>query len=234
MEMLSFKLLSAFTLGVLGSVHCFGMCGGIISALSLRYNNERSFITHFLLLLCYNFGRITSYGIAGFFLGMVGWWVGNLSINAQLALRYLASVMLIIMGLYLANWWQGLVYLEQVGQYLWRYIQPITRYWLPIDTPLKALVTGILWGWLPCGLVYSTLFWSASAGDALSSSLVMVMFGLGTLPAMLTTGLVASHFQALISAAITRHISGAMMILFGLWTMPGIVLLIEKGFKLSQ
>ena len=99
-------LLSAFTVGLLGSAHCIGMCGGITSALSLSLEGKSR--PHTLGLMgCYHIGRIFSYATAGFLLATLGWFLGDLSQTTRMALRYLAGGMLIAMGLYLTGWWRG-------------------------------------------------------------------------------------------------------------------------------
>ncbi len=132
----------------------------------------------FRLLLAYNLGRILSYACAGLLIGLAGWAVANSP--AAMFLRILAGLLLIAMGLYLAGWWSGLTRIESLGRGLWRHIQPVANRLLPVSNVPRALLLGALWGWLPCGLVYSTLLWSASQGNALDSALLMLAFGLGT------------------------------------------------------
>jgi len=140
---------------------------------------------------------------------------------AALALRVIAALLLIGMGLYLAGWWSGLTRVEALGRGLWRHIQPYASRLMPVTSLPRALLLGTLWGWLPCGLVYSTLLWSASQGDALDSALLMLAFGLGTWPVLLATGLAAERLTTLLRKRGIRVIGGVMVILFGLWTMPG-------------
>ncbi|MGI9277469.1 MAG: sulfite exporter TauE/SafE family protein [Endozoicomonas sp.] len=212
--------LSALTIGLLGSAHCIGMCGGITSALSLSLKGRSPAQTTWLML-AYHIGRISSYALAGLILGLAGWYLGDSSRTVHLFLRYLAGGMLIAMGLYLSGWWRGLVKLEKVGSHLWKHIQPRANRLLPVSSTPDALALGALWGWLPCGMVYSTLIWSASQGQAGQSALLMICFGLGTLPSVFLTGLFAQQLRGLIQAKVTRNIAGIMMILFGAWAMPG-------------
>jgi uncharacterized protein len=211
-------LLSALILGLLGGGHCLGMCGGLMGALTLAIPAERR-AQRFRLLLSYNLGRILSYGIAGLLLGLAGWALA--SSPAAFALRVLAALLLIAMGLYLAGWWSGLTRIEALGRGLWRHIQPLTRRFMPVDSTAKALVLGSLWGWLPCGLVYSTLLWASSQGNALDSAALMLTFGLGTLPVLLATGMAAEQITALLRRQGVRTAGGVLVILFGLWTLPG-------------
>ncbi len=211
-------LLSALVLGLLGGGHCLGMCGGLMGALTLAIPPEQRG-KRLRLLLAYNLGRILSYALAGLLIGLAGWAVANSP--AALALRVIAALLLIGMGLYLAGWWSGLTRVEALGRGLWRHIQPYASRLMPVTSLPRALLLGALWGWLPCGLVYSTLLWSASQGDAFDSALLMLAFGLGTWPVLLATGLAAERLTTLLRRHGIRVIGGVMVILFGLWTMPG-------------
>jgi len=211
-------LLSALILGLLGGGHCLGMCGGLMGALTLAIPAEQR-AQRLQLLLAYNFGRIFSYALAGLLLGMAGWALANSP--AAMLLRVVAALLLIAMGLYLAGWWSGLTRIEALGRGLWRYIQPLTRRFMPVTSLPRALLLGGLWGWLPCGLVYSTLLWSASQGDALDSAALMLAFGIGTMPVLLATGMAAERVTALLRKQGVRMAGGLLVILFGLWTLPG-------------
>ncbi|UUQ65940.1 sulfite exporter TauE/SafE family protein [Pseudomonas fuscovaginae UPB0736] len=211
-------LVSAVILGVLGGGHCLGMCGGLMSALTLAIPPEQR-ARRWRLLLAYNLGRVLSYAAAGLLTGLAGWAVA--SSPAATVLRVVAGLLLISMGLYLAGWWSGLTRIESLGRGLWRLIQPIANRLLPVSSLPRALLLGALWGWLPCGLVYSTLLWAASRGNALDSALLMLAFGLGTWPVLLTTGLAAERVTALLRKRSVRQGGGLLVILFGLWTLPG-------------
>ncbi|UTW07709.1 sulfite exporter TauE/SafE family protein [Pseudomonas benzenivorans] len=211
-------LLSALILGLLGGGHCLGMCGGLMGALTLAIPAEQR-ARRFHLLLSYNLGRILSYAVAGLLLGLAGWALA--SSPAAIGLRVLAALLLIAMGLYLAGWWSGLTRIESLGRGLWRHIQPLTRRFMPVDSTAKALVLGSLWGWLPCGLVYSTLLWASSQGNALGSAALMLAFGLGTLPVLLATGMAAERVTALLRKRGVRTAGGVLVIMFGVWTLPG-------------
>ncbi|WP_296260998.1 MULTISPECIES: sulfite exporter TauE/SafE family protein [unclassified Pseudomonas] len=212
------QLLSALILGLLGGGHCLGMCGGLMGALTLAIPREQR-SRRFHLLLAYNLGRICSYACAGLLIGMAGWAVAN-SPGAML-MRVLAALLLICMGLYLAGWWSGLTRIEGLGRWLWRSIQPLASRMLPVSNLPRALLLGALWGWLPCGLVYSTLLWAASQGNALSSALLMLAFGIGTWPVLLATGLAAERTTALLRRRGVRIAAGLLVMIFGLWTLPG-------------
>ncbi|MGE8051096.1 sulfite exporter TauE/SafE family protein [Pseudomonas monteilii] len=209
---------SALVLGLLGGGHCLGMCGGLMGALTLAIPPEQRG-RRLRLLVAYNLGRILSYACAGLLLGLAGWAVA--SSPAAMALRVVAALLLISMGLYLAGWWSGLTRIEALGRGLWRYIQPFASRLMPVSSMPRALLLGALWGWLPCGLVYSTLLWAASQGNAGYSAALMLAFGLGTWPVLLATGLAAERVNALLRRRSVRVAGGVLVMLFGVWTLPG-------------
>ncbi len=211
-------LISALILGLLGGGHCLGMCGGLMGALTLAIPPEQRG-RRLQLLLAYNLGRILSYATAGLLFGLAGWAVA--SSPAAMLLRIVAGLLLISMGLYLGGWWSGLTRIEAMGRGLWRHIQPVASRLLPVSSLPRALLLGALWGWLPCGLVYSTLLWAASQGDALDSGLLMLAFGLGTWPVLLATGMAAERLTTLLRRRGVRMAGGLLVVLFGLWTLPG-------------
>lgn len=213
-------VLTALALGLLGGGHCIGMCGGLMGALTLAIPVEqRRGWAMWRILLGYNAGRIASYSAAGALLGSVGWLLRDLGLD--MALRALAGLLMIAMGLYLANWWSGLTRIERVGRGLWKHIEPHARALLPVKRLPQAMALGALWGWLPCGLVYSTLVWASSQGSTGLSAGLMLAFGIGTLPTLLATGLAAERLMALLRKRAVRVSAAVMVILFGIWTLPG-------------
>lgn len=208
-------LSTAFILGVLGGTHCLGMCGGIAATVSMSAPQGWRGT---LMLGGYNIGRVASYTAAGALIGSLSWLMRDQQL--VLILRSFAGLMLIAMGLYVAQWWQGLTYIEKAGGNLWKYIQPLASRLLPVKNLPQAFALGILWGWLPCGLVYSTLIWSSAAADWALSAQLMLMFGLGTLPTMLLTGLLAQRVRQMFQQRLTRGIFGTIIIVFGVYTLP--------------
>lgn len=212
---------SAFIIGLLGGVHCVGMCGGIMNALSFAMpDQQQSKNKTSATLLLYNIGRVFSYSLAGALVGGLGMLLQGPAGILGPGLRIFAGLMMIAMGLYLAGWWRGLVHLESLGNHLlWRHIQPVTNKLMPVTHPHQALILGMLWGWLPCGLVYSTLTLAGSIGHWQQSALIMASFGLGTVPVMFLTGAFATKFRTWIQKAAIRSIAALLVIAFGIWTM---------------
>lgn len=211
------SLLALFIVGLLGGGHCAGMCGGIVAALSAASGlqapqGRASVIIH----LAYNGGRIASYALAGLLVGAVGYLAGNL-LPVQRGLYLLASLMLVALGLYLLGITRSLAWLENAGQGVWRRIQPTTRRFLPVRGVAQALPLGFLWGWLPCGLVYSALATALASGSAGQGALLMLAFGLGTLPNLLLAGLLLARFRRFAQARVTRVVSGLLVLAYGLY-----------------
>src|SRR5690606_21814741 len=150
-------LLSGLLIGLFGSVHCVGMCGGIAGTLTLgaRLPGGRSLRALAPFLLAYNLGRIGSYAVAGAVVAGLGaqafgWAAPE---RAHVVARLVSGGFALALGLYLGGWWYGLGALERAGARLWRRLAPLARRWLPVDRLPKALALGLLWGWLPCGMV---------------------------------------------------------------------------------
>ncbi|PKO88596.1 MAG: hypothetical protein CVU18_06855 [Betaproteobacteria bacterium HGW-Betaproteobacteria-12] len=211
--------LALFLVGLLGGTHCVGMCGGIVGALSMGAPGRWS------MHLAYNAGRVASYAAAGAAAGMLG--AASLSLEGQMPVRLvlylLANLMLVALGLYLVGVTRALAFTERAGQHLWRRLQPLTRRFLPARTPAQALPLGLLWGWLPCGLVYSALASALTAGSAGRGALLMLLFGLGTLPNLLLAGILFSRLNEFVRRPVVRTMSGLLVLGFGLYGLLALI-----------
>ncbi|MGL5047671.1 MAG: sulfite exporter TauE/SafE family protein [Shewanella sp.] len=218
--MIEYNLTGAFLVGMMGAAHCFGMCGGLVGAFSAQIPHAKNvnLLAHQLkYLLSYNLGRMLSYTFAGGLVGASSAGLGHLfELDIYLiVLRVIAGLMMIATGLYIAKIWVGIVQIERVGQWLWVYLKPIAQRLVPIKNAPQALIAGCVWGWLPCGLVYSTLTWSVASGSASQGALIMLAFGLGTLPALLSAGIAAKSLAAWVQKKTVRVLSGLLLIAFG-------------------
>lgn len=209
--------ISAFILGLASSTHCLGMCGGIAAAFGLTVQS-RTTTARLARLMAYNTGRITTYVLLGV---LAGYFASQLAAISAMAavLRVLAGLMLLAMACYIGQWWMGLTVIERWGQAPWRYIQPLSARLLPLQSISAAYVFGLLWGLLPCGLVYSMLVWVAGRGQALESGLLMLAFGLGTLPALVLSGLAAQQFKTAMQSHGWRQGMATLLLIFALWTL---------------
>ena len=216
---------AAFLLGFWGSLHCVGMCGGIVGVLhnSLANKNKLNSQRKWLFWLAYNTGRIISYSIAGAFAALLGSTLFAI-INPDYAHRIgqiLSGLFMIAFGLYIAGWWFGLTVLEARGAVLWRKISPLTKRFIPVEYIHQALLLGGLWGWLPCGLVYSALVWMFTLPTAFHGMLYMIAFGLGTLPMLLLMSHAAQRISQIAKHTLTRKTAGVLVILLGLVSFFG-------------
>lgn len=209
---------TAFLAALLGGIHCVGMCGGIVGALSLgTLPVQKTPLQQFPVLLGYNLGRITSYVVAGLIVGSIGAGVTALGEqhSSQQILKIIAGIFMILLGLYIANIWTVLSKTEELGKHLWQRIEPFGRKFIPVTSFSRAIPLGLVWGWLPCGLVYNTLVLSLTTGSAVQGGLVMLAFGLGTLPALLAMGLFASKLSTFTRNPAVKLIAGLIIIFFG-------------------
>ncbi len=209
---------AAIIVGLLGSTHCLGMCGGIVAALNMGISGDLSSrpTSLFGYQLAYNAGRICSYMVVGFAAGTLGAGLAQLGVSV-VAGKLFAAAFMIALGLYLANWWRGLALLEKLGGHLWRHIQPLGQRLFPIESPLQSFFLGTLWGWLPCGLVYAVVAWSLTTANAVDAALIMLGFGLGTLPAMLLAGNALNYLKGWVQAPVIRTTAGILIMAFGLY-----------------
>ena len=226
--------LVALMMGLFSALHCFGMCGSIIGTLTLSLKpairEHKSLLLPFVL--SYNFGRIFSYTLAGFIAGLFGH-VLSLPFGDGQGHRVLQIVSALIMagaGLHIAGWFPRFAYIEKAGAVLWRRLEPYGRRLLPVETLPKAFVFGMVWGWLPCGLVYAALALAATSGHVpdiglqvaatsghvLHSGLTMLAFGVGTLPAVVGVGIMTTWMVRLSRLRKFRSAVGITMILLAL------------------
>ncbi|MEX2474792.1 sulfite exporter TauE/SafE family protein [Marinobacter sp.] len=221
----------AFLIGLLGSTHCLGMCGGISASLSMALPVGKGFrIRQTVMLLAFNAGRIGSYTLIATLIALLSTTAAAQWSELAPLLRAIAGILLILMGLSMAQWWQGIRHIERVGAPVWARVAPLTRQFVPVRHRWQAIALGALWGWLPCGLVYSTLGWAALQPTVGSAAATMAFFGLGTLPSMLATGYAATWVRALQGKKPIRQLTGVLLIAFGIWTLPlGMVLTSGHG-----
>lgn len=234
------SLFPVFLVGLAGSVHCAGMCGGIVGALSLpRAPALAAQAPAFPVpvrtvaasagasLTCvgaYNAGRIASYMTAGALAGGLAGGAASLAAlpAVQAGLYWAANLMLVALGLFLMDAWRGLARVEQAGQALWRRLAPLLRRMNGVGTSgartggARMFALGALWGWLPCGMVYSVLVTAMLSGSALDGAGVMLAFGLGTLPMLAALGLAGGRLRALMARRGVRLCCGFAILAFGI------------------
>jgi sulfite exporter TauE/SafE len=215
--------LALFLVGLLGGTHCVGMCGGIVGALSLGAPARWS------MHLAYNAGRIASYAVAGV--------LGRRARRRQPGARRAGAGAPGALSAgqpdaggarpLPARRDPALAFTERAGQHLWRHIQPLTRRFVPARTVAQAFPLGVLWGWLPCGLVYSALTTALGAGSPGRGALLMLAFGLGTLPNLLLAGILLARANEFVRRPLVRMASGLLVLGFGIYGLLGLMRLLH-------
>lgn len=239
---MSLDFFSAFIIGLIGSGHCIAMCGGITTMLTSaiptnKYKNDeqipinasltnqndiqsknKKLPSKFTLVFFYNFGRIASYTLLGAIVGFTGS-IAAKNIGLPLAsLRIISALFVILLGLYLGQWLMWLNRVEALGKRLWKHISPLASHVIPVNTPLKALGLGAIWGWLPCGLVYSTLTWALASRSIIDGASIMFFFGLGTLPALVTLSVGFDSIKNTLVNPTLRKVMALSLISFGIYS----------------
>ncbi|MEI6335085.1 MAG: sulfite exporter TauE/SafE family protein [Methylococcaceae bacterium] len=212
--------LVAFIMGLFSSMHCIGMCGSIIGTLTLSLspdirNNKKRLLP---FVFNYNFGRITSYTIAG---ALAGFIEALLTMplgetHGHRVLQLLSAAIMASAGLYIAGWFPRFAYIEKAGRPVWKKLEPYGRKLIPVKNLTQAYLFGMVWGWLPCGLVYAALALAATTGDAGKSALTMLAFGLGTLPAVMGVGIMTNLLTRLSRMQRFKQAIGLFMIVLAL------------------
>jgi uncharacterized protein len=217
--------LAALLIGLMSSVHCVGMCGSIIGTLTYSLspeirNNKRKLL---FIVFNYNLGRIISYALAGALVGSIET-ILYLPFAYGAGHRILQIFSAIIMtgaGLYLAGWFPRFAYIEKIGAFFWRRIEPYGRRLIPVNSAFHALLFGMVWGWLPCGLIYTALALAATTGQITHSALTMFAFGLGTLPSVIGVGIMTSMITRVSRAPHFKRVAGlALIVIAALAAFP--------------
>lgn len=203
-------IISAFLLGILGTGHCIAMCGGISAALGLSSKSQ------WLGNTIYQFGRITTYCIAGLLFGALGAWIPA---EFTLVLRSIAAILLIIVALYIAGWSRLIINMEAIGKPVWKFISPLAKKFTQPRSFTDYWITGMIWGWLPCGLVYSALGLAILQTDIMYSTLTMLAFGLGTVPGMVTISILGMQFKKFFNNPVVRFTGALILFSMSAWMM---------------
>lgn len=219
--MIDSSLLVLFLAGLFGGGHCIGMCGGIVAAMTLPLPAGRGRLP---FLLAFNLGRLASYMLIGALLGSIAGAALLRAHSVQVALYLLADLMIIVIGFYLAGFTAIVTRIERLGLPIWRRLQPLARRLLPIRHPGQAVLAGMVWGWVPCGLVYSASLSALASGRLLGGILVMLCFGLGTLPNLLAMGWFADTLRQRLQRKPIRTLAGLAVAALGAFQLAHLLL----------
>lgn len=219
----SFTLLTALLAGLAANLHCIGMCGGISSALSLSVGECLPGKRAWFIVL-FSTGRLASYSMLGFLAASIGLMMSSY-IDTTLwswVFRFGTAIILALIGAYLAFANRWLENIAVVGAGFWPGVKKMLASCFPVDRNSKALFAGLAWGLLPCAMVYALLSSAWLSSNPVHGTLMMLAFGLGTLPSMLLSGLMAIRLKKLLAPGSgVQRISGLLLILFAIWTASG-------------
>lgn len=207
-------LVAAFLMGFLGSPHCLGMCGGLVAAFSLSMQDV-SPAKRRRLIATYHFGRLISYSVLGLIAGVIGTTVLEPLMKGNSTPRILLGLVLVFVGVTMLGM-PFLNKLERVGMRFWQYLSPIRQKVFPLNTYPRALAAGLLWGYLPCGLVYGALLIAVVAHNPLGGAALMFVFGLGTVPMLVATHETVGWLREKIGRFRLRQLNGVLMVLSGM------------------
>jgi sulfite exporter TauE/SafE len=207
-----------FLVAFLGSIgHCIGMCGGFIMAYSAakidqNWSKAHQSTAHFL----YNVGRVVSYMIIGAAFGLMGK-IFSFSMASKGALFLFIGVLMVLMGLSLMGKLKFLTYLESSGANS-NLFRRLFRALIASKTLPSFFFLGMLNGFVPCGFVYFFAAFAAATSSPLWGAVVMLVFGLATVPVLFTVGFFAGLAQKMRFREAAVKIAGALVIFYGLFT----------------
>lgn len=206
-------LSTAFLAGLLGSGHCFGMCGGIAAGLGAM-SPGRAVVP----ALQFNLARLASYTVLGLIAATVLSGVSGL-VPIGRWLRVITAVMILLIGMKFLFDFPGISFIERGGAGLWNKIMPLALKAGGRNDWLGRVLLGICWGLVPCGLVYSILVTAASTAQPVSGALIMLAFGVGTLPSMLGLTVAAPALSSFLGDRTVRRMIGFSLVVLALWTL---------------
>lgn len=228
----SISLITAFLLGFFGNFHCFGMCGGIITALSLNAlkNKKKIFICQFI----YNIGRIISYCLAGVFVNIFGFFIFDLlSIDIKVVFNIFFPTIIIFFGIRLLNIFNNLFFkLEEFSYDFFNFLYRKFYLFTFLKSPYKEFFIGLLWGSIPCGLVYSALAITFVSSSLINSFFIMLCFGIGTLPSIIFVGGFYSRLMSYKKKNLITKIVGFLTIAYGFFFL--VKMIVKKNCHLQQ
>lgn len=207
-------IVAAFMMGFLGSPHCLGMCGGLVTAFGLSMQGVSAGKKRALIAV-YHFGRLLSYAMLGIVAGLIGTAVLEPLMMGNSLPRILLGLVLVLIGVAMLGV-PLLNKLEKVGMKFWQWLAPLRQKIFPLTTFPRALTAGLLWGYLPCGLVYGALLMAVVGHDVATGAVLMFAFGLGTVPMLVATQETVGWLHKQIGKFRLRQLNGAIMVLSGL------------------
>ncbi len=210
---------SLLLVGLLGSTHCMGMCGGLqqlFIQMSPQQNSRN--------LLLYHAGRLTSYALITLLVATV---LSRFATQTAGLVPYAMAIRLLAAGVMI---WIGVNHFIKIAlphslriatDRLWKNIRGLVQPFLPPKNSLHVFIIGVAWGWLPCSLVYSALAIALSADSVSGSVMAMLCFGFGTMPALIGIGFLSKYLQ---KNPHTKKWLAGLLILIGVYAFVSVFL----------
>jgi hypothetical protein len=204
---------AALVMGIAGGAHCVAMCGGVATA-ACGTSCTKTLGARASHSIAFHAGRVVTYAAFGALAGALG--AIPLAFVpfevARLALRVVAAVLLLGLGLHLTGLDSFFVRIESIGAPVWSRVAPLARKLLPVRSAKHAVLLGAAWGFVPCGLVYAALSLALGAGSIAGGAFTMFAFGLGTLPVMVALTTIASDLARRLASGWGRRVAGAIIL----------------------
>jgi uncharacterized protein len=231
-------LISAWLVGTLGGLHCLTMCGGFMAALAARDAGNGAVVLRPARVivrqqLAYHAGRLATYMLLGAAFGTAGAVALQVTdlLPVQRALYVLANVFLLLLGLSLAARGAGVGWLQRAGAGAFGRVLPLLRPLLQRPGATGRIMLGLVWGLVPCALVYSVLPLALFAGGSWQGAAVLLAFGLGTLPNLGVAGLLFRRAGSALGRAPMRLAAAALLVTFA---MIGIYRALDANHALAS
>lgn len=208
------EILTALLMGLTGSAHCLTMCGSLSVALGFSIPKHKSF---WLYALFVSFGRVFGYGVIGLTANVIAQSILVASNGHILYLSILSGVLMIGIGLHISGLSSVIVRIEVIGRFIDKALTPIKQKIMPIDSLGKCLLYGLLWGFLPCGLVYTALSLALVSPTPGAAFGVMVVFGFTTIPAVVGMTIFSRQLTKIFNNQIIKLLLGAIISCVGLF-----------------
>ena len=203
-------LITALVMGLAGAGHCAAMCGSLSVAAGFSIPKTKSFALYAIYM---SLGRVVGYGLVGAVFFFITQTLLSFSNGLLLTLPVIAALLMFGVGLHILKINHSVLKTEKLGKLIDVLLIPLKKKLFPIDSIIKALSYGFLWGFLPCGLVYTALSLAITANNVANAFLIMILFGIGTLPTLVGLTAFSAKLNAIINNKRVNLFLGILVLL---------------------
>lgn len=201
-------------MGISGAGHCVAMCGSLTMAVGFAIPKSKSFLLYNVVI---SSGRICGYVTVGLLVNLLGQSMVRLSGGLIFHLSLMSSLLMFGVALHILKINHWVLQTERLGKSIDRFLQPLKKRLLPVDSVGKAFSYGALWGFLPCGLVYTALTFALISPSSFEAGLVMLCFGLGTLPTLVLFGSFSHRLRDILNRYFVRLLMGILVLILAVF-----------------